>query len=360
MSSRVPIELVFVCFQIQNFDLADQVSGLVHRDPSSTDTSSTPPNLSFRYGKPQKVLCITWAAKLRALGGFSYSRLPHSVSRTASRPHGVPQSVMFTVRSDLFLPLHAIPPDTLHLFLHALPNTGLGHCNRSFRGAWFQLHNLVFKILLKRHPVAPYPRVNLCPHMPFPYLRSSKSRHCSRPFPLTRSCCRAITVWRQHDIPTAFLAAPSINSLVTSSSFFFFCWSSPQPPLGCIKSLNEPAPSSPRCRRALQRRGHPQRPSLHRVVHLAVTAPQCYRSHLCRYCPRREIPPVCRWIPGPEDVIASRFSGSKELSRRKGQKMRVLKEKDHNKHKGANTNQRQSSPTRCLNCDKVVSEPKWP
>ena len=185
MSSRVSIELVFVCFQIQNFDLADQVSGLVHRDLSSTDTSSTPPNLSFRYGKPQKVLCITWAAKLRALRRlplhslrhhcfcFSYRRLPHSVSRTASRPHGVPQSVMFTVRSDLLLPLHAIPPDTLHLFLHALPNTGLGHCNRSFRGAWFQLHNLVFPLLLKRHPVAPCPRVNLCPHMPFPYLHST-------------------------------------------------------------------------------------------------------------------------------------------------------------------------------------------
>ena len=80
---------------------------------------------------------------------------------------------MFTVRSDLFLPLHAIPPDTLHLFLHALPITGLGNCNRSFRGAWFQLHNLVFPLLLKRHPVAPHPRVNLCHHMPFPYLHST-------------------------------------------------------------------------------------------------------------------------------------------------------------------------------------------
>ena len=52
------------------------------------------------------MLCITWAAKLRALRRlplhslrhhcfcFSYRRLPHSVSRSASRPHGVPQSVV--------------------------------------------------------------------------------------------------------------------------------------------------------------------------------------------------------------------------------------------------------------------------
>ena len=31
-----------------------------------------------------------------------------------------------------------------------------------------------------------------------------------------------------------------------------------------------------------------------------------------------------------------------------------------NKHKGANKKHRQISQTRCLNCNKVVSEPKWP
>ena len=196
-------------------------------------------NLSFRYGKPQKVLCITWAAKLRALRilplhslrhhcfCFPYRRLPHSVSRSASRPHGVPQSVMFTVRSDLFLspcdpsrhppslfarsseygtrPLQSLLPWSL---VPAAPSC-LPTCQTPPSGA-----------VSASQSVSPH----ALPIPAFAYagLRSSKSRHCSRPFPLTRSCCRAITVWRQHDIPTAFLAAPSINSLVTSSSFFSF------------------------------------------------------------------------------------------------------------------------------------------
>ena len=54
--SQIPIELVHVCFRNQSSNLADPVSGLVHRDPGSSDVPPDNPAFQFDAGK---VFCIT-------------------------------------------------------------------------------------------------------------------------------------------------------------------------------------------------------------------------------------------------------------------------------------------------------------